>query len=145
MYICIYIERESAAWEMTWNAMWSNRRLRYKAPSTCKILPLSLPKQYVVIFLKGLFCICKQKLWRRKGSVKIRYMDGSFLAETSVTSPGVPCHINIYYKHMYIYMLCTFIHKYIYYIYDDIFTSRYTCYVYIWISYIFISTNIIQT
>ena len=95
---------------------------------------------------KGIFFLHLQtkaleKEWECQNLIHGRQL----LAETSVTSPGVPCHINIYYKHMYIYMLCTFIHKYIYYIYDNIFTSRYTCYVYIWISYIFISTNIIQT
>ena len=67
---------------------------------------------------KGIFFLHLQtkaleKEWECQNLIHGRQL----LAETSVTSPGVPCHINIYYKHMYIYMLCTFIHKYIYIIY----------------------------
>ena len=130
---------------MTWNAMWSNRRLRYKAPSTCKILPLSLPKQYVVIFLKGLFLHLQTKALEKERECQNQIHGRQLFSGDICYVTWRSLSYKHLYKHMYIYMLCTFIHKYIYYIYDNIFTSRYTCYLYIWISYIFISTNIIQT
>ena len=96
------------------------------------------PKTICCHISKGIFsCICKQKLWRRNGSVKILYMDGSFLAETSVTSPGVPCHINIHYENKYIYILCIYIHEYIYIYIYIIYTYMYI-YKYIYMLCIYI-------
>ena len=58
------------------------------------------------IFLKELFLASANK---RNKSVKIQYMSGSFLAETSVTSHGFPCHIDICYE-IHIHLMYTYIY-----------------------------------
>ena len=72
-----------------------------KLPFTYRISKLSFPLQgchsrynCVVIFLKGLlFCIRERQLWSGGNeSVEIRYVNGSFVAKTSATLPGVSRH-----------------------------------------------------
>ena len=68
-------------------------------PLTYRISPLSFPLQScrsrydcVIIFLKGFFGIIERQLWSGDESVKIQYVNGSFVAGTSASSPGVPRH-----------------------------------------------------
>ena len=76
-----------------------------KLPFTYRISALSFPLQscrsqcnYVVIFLRVIFCIRERQLWSGNESVEIRYVKGSFVADTSATLHGVPRHILITYE-----------------------------------------------
>merc|ERR1712131_84429 len=43
---------------------------------------------------KGIiFCICEPQLWSGNESIEIRYVNGSFVAGTSASLPGVVRHI----------------------------------------------------
>ena len=67
----------------------------------------------VVIFLKGLFfCIRERQLWRGTRVLKIRYVNGSSGAVTSVSSPCVHRHIHIF-TYIYVYILHTYMYIYI--------------------------------
>ena len=42
----------------------------------------------------------EQQLWRGNESVEIRYVNGSFVAGTSASSPGIPRHMHIPSSHI---------------------------------------------
>ena len=89
---------------MTRNARWRSRRPRYKAavhvPDFDTLVPapeLSLPIQLCRHISKGIiFCIRERQLWSGNECVKIRYVNGSFVAGTSALTPGVPRHMCVF-------------------------------------------------
>ena len=92
---------------MTRNARRQSRRPRYKTvahvPDFDTLVPapeLSLPIQLCRHISKGIiFCIRERQLWSGNESVEIRYVNGSFVAGTSASSPGVPRHMYVLFIH----------------------------------------------
>ena len=94
---------------MTRNARWRSRHPRYKAavhvPNFDTLDPapeLSLLIQLCRHISKGIiFCIHERQLWSGSESVGIRYMNGSFVAGTSASSPGVTIQYFVYFRYKY--------------------------------------------
>ena len=69
---------------------------------------LSLPIQLCRHISKGvIFCIRKRQLWSGNKIVEIRYVNGSFVAVTSASSPGVPRHVLILHTLTLVYTINT--------------------------------------